>query len=145
MVESDCPKSWIKNVQIVDIWAKKQKLDLHGVNYFKMPNGDLVLNLPKIKPYVIPAPDKLGRVKCKDGSFVMMQEALDTIYKLLLSKHQDSKYIWDLSLAKRSWGKSEASDKQIELIKRRCKSFDTEGLNKLQASQILNRIMFQRI
>ncbi len=144
MYESDCPQSWIKNIEIVDIWAKKLNYDTHNVNWFKMPDGKLVLHLPELeKPYIIPAADKLGRVLCKDGSYISMQQALDTIYKRLMNKHLDSKYIWDLKLAKKSWGKSEASEKQINLIKRRCKNIDTNSLTKLEASQILNRVMYR--
>jgi len=142
--ESDCPESWIKNIEIVDLWAKKQKYNLHGVNWFKMPDGMLTLSLPELtKPYTIPAPDELGRVICKDGTYVTMQQALDVMYKRLSEKHPDSQYIWDLKKAKHSWGNKQASEKQINLIKRRCRNIDTENLNKLQASQILNRILYR--
>lgn len=143
VAESDCPQSWIKNVEIVDLWAKRQSYDTHGVNWFKMPDGSLILPLPELsKPYVIPCADKLGRVPCKDGTFVSMQQALDTVYKRLMDKHTDSKYIWDLKLAKR-WGREEASDKQKNLIKRRCKGIDVDSFTKLEASQILNRVMYK--
>ena len=50
-----------------------------------------------------------------------------------------SRYIWDLNAAKR-WGKQPASEAQLRIIQRRCKGFDTTGLTKGQASQILNRL-----
>ncbi len=40
MQKADCPESWIRNIEIVDIWAKEQDYKLHNVNWFKMPNGD---------------------------------------------------------------------------------------------------------
>lgn len=38
-------------------------------------------------------------------------------------------------------GKKPASEKQLQLVNRICKGFDTEGLTKLEASQILNRLL----
>ena len=35
---SDCPESWVKNVEIVDLWARGQQYNTHDVNYFKMPD-----------------------------------------------------------------------------------------------------------
>lgn len=53
-----------------------------------------------------------------------------------------SKLSMDLSKVKR-WGAAPASEQQINAIKRRCKKYevDCEKLTKLQASQILNRIL----
>lgn len=136
---SDCPESWIRNVQIVDLWAQEQKYNLHGVNYFKMPDGTLVCSLPGQQKLIIPCPDELGRVQLENKK-VPYQTALDQVYKKLTEDYSEFKYIWDIDSAKR-WGKAPASDKQINLIKRRCKDFDCENLTKLEASQILNRIM----
>lgn len=135
---ADCPDSWINNVEIVNIWAKKQEYNTHGVNYFKMPSGDLVCQLRKNK-IVIPAQDELGMVPQKDGTKITMQKALDMAFIHLSQNFADQKYIWDLRLAK-IWGKEPASDKQIKQIQRRLKRFDCNELTKLQASQILNRL-----
>ena len=43
----------------------------------------------------------------------------------------------------KKWGKYPASEKQIESIKRFMKDFDTENLNKMQATQILNRLFYR--
>lgn len=69
-----------------------------------------------------------------------MQAALDRAYQKLCREHDDSRYIWDLEQA-RYWGKKPASEKQLALIQRKLKGFDTTELTKLEASQILNRIM----
>ncbi len=123
---SDCPQSWVKNYIYVDIWAKEMGYNTHHINFFKMPNGDLVL---KLKDYSIKI----------DGDTLKMQDALDNCYKVLCEKFKEQAHIWDLRIVKK-WGKYPASDKQLELIKR--KKITIEGyINKMEASQILNRVM----
>ena len=75
----------------------------------------------------------------KFGKQMPMQEALDEAYRTLRDGHEGSRYIWDLNAAKR-WGNQPASEAQLRSIQRRCKNFDTTGLTKGQASQILNRL-----
>lgn len=135
---SDCPESWIKNVQIVDLWAKGMSYNLHDVNWFKMPNGTLVCSLPNRRNITIPCPDQLGRVVyC--GQSVPYQAALDKAYRELCDFHAEDRKIWDLNMVK-AWGKNPATENQLKIIQRRFKGFDTTGLNRLQASQILNRV-----
>lgn len=43
----------------------------------------------------------------------------------------------------KKWGRVPASEKQIASIKRFMKDFDTENLNKMQATQILNRLFYR--
>lgn len=131
---SDCPESWVKNVEIVQLWGKEQKYQLHDINFFKMPDGSLVVSLLNNKKLEIPCPDSLGNVYG-----IPMQEALDTIYTKLENEYSEQRYIWDLKIAKR-WGKQPATENQLKIIRRRCKGFDVEGLTKGQASQILNRL-----
>lgn len=135
---SDVPESWIRNVEIVNLWAEEQKYNTHDVNYFKMPDGSLVVNLPEKTRLSIPCPDALG-MTVMAGERVPMQAALDKMYLTLESHCGDSKPIWDLNAAKR-WGRSPATESQMKIIRRRCKGFNTDGLTKFQASQILNRL-----
>lgn len=135
---SDTPENWIRNVEIVDLWAQEQKYQTHDVNWFKMPDGALVCSLPNRKKLTIPCPDALGMVEFL-GQRMPMQEALDEAYRILREEHEGARYIWDLNAAKR-WGKQPASERQLNSIRRRCKGFDTTGLTKWQASQILNRL-----
>ncbi len=138
VIASDCPESWIRNVQVVDLWAKGMSYNLHNVNYFKMPDGSLVCSLPDSKPIVIPCPDQLGRVRI--GNLEMpYQAALDKVYKDLCDLYPEARKIWDLNQAK-EWGKKDATESQLKIINRRFKNFDTTGLTRLQASQILNRV-----
>ena len=131
---SDCPESWIRNVQVVDLWAKEQSYQLHDVNWFRMPDGSMVVSLLNRKKIVIPCPDALGRV-----NGIPMQEALDAAYRRLMTAYPDQQYLWDLNAVKR-WGSQPASEGQLKVIQRRCRGFDTTGLTKGQASQILNRL-----
>lgn len=138
--KSDCPESWIKNVEYVDIWAKKQSYNLHNVNWFQMPNGDLVLNL-KNKRLVIPTQNELGNTFLKNKEY-KMQEALDIAYKYLIDNYAEQKYLWDVSTVKK-WGRTPASEKQKMMIKRIFKSFDTSEISKMEAMQILNRAFYK--
>lgn len=138
--KSDCPASWIRNVEIVNLWAKEQEYNTHGVNYFKMPNGDMVVSIPK-KKIRIPAQDELGKTTI-GGQKMSMQRALDKVFLYLQEEYPQYEYIWNVENMKK-WGKYPASEKQIENIKRFMKDFDTENLNKMQATQILNRLFYR--
>lgn len=138
--KSDCPASWIRNVEIVNLWAKEQEYNTHGVNYFKMPNGDMVVSIPK-KKIRIPAQDELGKTTI-GGQKMSMQRALDKVFLYLQEEYPQYEYIWNVENMKK-WGKYPASEKQIESIKRFMKDFDTDNLNKMQATQILNRLFYR--
>lgn len=135
---SDQPESWIRNVEIVDLWAKEQSYQTHDVNWFKLPDGSMSCSLLEGKRLTIPCPDALGNVMLSDGP-TSMQEALDRAYTVLCDQYEDQRYIWDLNVVKR-WGKGEASEGQLRLIRRQCPGFDCDGLTKGQASQIINRL-----
>lgn len=135
---ADCPESWIRNVEIVDLWAKAQKYQTHDVNWFKLPDGCMVCSLPEGRRITIPCPDTLGMVEL-NGLRVPMQEALDRAYTVLQERYADCRKLWDLTAVKR-WGGGEATEGQLRLIRRQCKNFDCTGLTKGQASQIINRL-----
>ena len=104
-----------------------------------MPGGELVCKLKGAK-VVIPAQDELGRT-IFNGERMEMQKALDSAYLLLREKHINQQPLWDLSIAKR-WGRKPASEKQKQLISRKGVRVDLENLTCLQASQILNRVLY---
>lgn len=131
---SDCPESWVRNVEVVQLWAKEQSYQTHNVNWFKMPDGSMVCSLLDRKKITIQCPDALGMV-----NGVPMQEMLDKAYRLLRDQYGDQRYLWDLETVRR-WGKQPATESQLKIIQRRCRGFDTDGLTKGQASQILNRL-----
>ena len=137
---ADCPSSWIRNVEIVNLWAKEQSYNTHGVNYFKMPNGNMVVSLPRRK-IVIPAQDELGKTTI-GGKKMSMQKAFDEVYTFLKENCPDQEYIWNVEMMKK-WGKVPASEKQITMINRFMKDFNTENLTKMQATQILNRLFYR--
>ena len=134
---SDIPESWIRNVELVKLFAKKNKYQTHDVNYFKMPDGSLHILGYKIDPI-----NKLGNTNIYSSSGATKQNitgqaAFDIIHNALVKHHQEKKYIWNLTIVK-AWGKYSASDKQMIQINRRFP--DLKDLTKLQASNILNRI-----
>jgi len=135
---ADCPESWIKNVSVVNLWAKEQKYNTHDINFFRMPDSSLVCSLPN-KTIVIPAQDELGRTVFS-GQIMATQQAIDAAYRELMEQHSDSAYIWDLNRTK-CWGRQPASEKQLAIIRKRCKSFDSSSISKFEASQILNRLL----
>ena len=134
---SDTPESWIENTEIVSLWAKEQKYNTHGVNWFKMPDGRMVLSL-KGQKVTIPCQDDLGRVRFADRE-MGMQAALDLCFKTLRERYADQEYLWNLDIVNR-WGRAPASDKQKAAVARRCKGVDVATLSKKDASLILNRI-----
>lgn len=144
ILASDCPESWIKNVKIVELFAKERGYRTHNVNYFKMPDGSMIVKLPDRKWFKVYPIDKIGNtsILCNDGRKklnIKAQEAFDIIYKTLTKECIDHQYIWDIGIAKR-WGSKDASDKQKDLIRRKLPQYDTTKLTKMEASCILNRI-----
>lgn len=140
--KSDVPESWIRNVELVDLWARKQKYQTHDIFYFKMTNGDLLLDFKhndKQIRLLLLAQDELGYTKL-NGSRIPMQEALDRVYKTLHKKYRDSRQLWDLSIVKR-WGSYQATNKQKQLISKM--GIDTSYLTKLEAAQILKRKFYR--
>lgn len=136
--ESDVPESWIKNMELVNIWAKEQSYDTKDVNWFRLPNGDFICRLPAEKPIVIKAPNELGKTVF-EGQTMDMQKAFDRAYEILKTNHSDSQQIWNLSKA-RVWGSQPATIKQKQYIKQVCPDFKKSRLTRLEASQILNRV-----
>lgn len=139
---SDCPESWIRNVEIVDLWAKEHKYQTHNVNWFQMPDGELVCSLPDQMRLRIPPVDPLGNVQM-NGMDVPLQEALDRAYLVLTEQFGDCRYLWDLKEVKR-WGKAPASEKQMKIIGRAFPDMESDELTKMQASMILNRLFAGR-
>ena len=137
---ADCPESWIRNIEIVNLWAKEQQYETHNVNWFKMPNGDMVLQL-KNRRLIIPCPNELGETTLNNQK-VKLQEAFDKAYEHLIENYSEQRYLWDIAIVKK-WGKSQATEKQKNMISRMYRNFDTSELTKSEASQILNRLFYK--
>lgn len=135
---SDNIHNWIMNSKIVDIWAREQQYNIHNMNLFKMPNGDFVCQLPDKIKFKIPAQDELGYTNLF-GEKVPMQQAFDRLFIKLRDEYSEQQYVWDLNKTK-GWGRYPATEKQMNIIKKRLKGQDVGELTKFQASQILNRI-----
>lgn len=130
----DTPASWVKNVEIVELFARKNKYDLHGINFFRMPDGRMVLSKPKL---ILPPEDSLGRIMWL-GKPEPAQKVFDEVYRGLMIKYKEIRPLWDVNIAKR-WGSAPASDKQKAVIAKRFPEVDISNITKLQAGQILTR------
>lgn len=97
-----------------------------------------MVSLKDRQTLTIPCPDALGMVETAGGR-IPMQKALDQAYRLLRDRYEDSRYLWDLDTVRR-WGRAPATQKQLEIIQKRCRGFDVTGLTKGEASQIMNRL-----
>ena len=73
---------------------------MHGVNYFRLPDGSLVLGEPKLK---IPAEDSLGRIMW-EGRPEPAQKVFDAVYENLQKNYSDKRPLCDLNLT-RIWGR----------------------------------------
>jgi type I site-specific restriction endonuclease len=137
--EINSPIGWIRNIKTVSLWAKKERFDLHGVNYFREPNGDLVLRLPKSPEIRIPAPTVLGKTFRNNGEIIEMQTALDRVYQWLCNNAMESKTLWNLAAVKR-WGKEPASEKQLGLLNRMKVNWKeaVSEISKLDAACMIN-------
>ena len=130
----DTPEAWIKNVKLINLWARRNNYDLHGVNFFKMPDGSFILNTPRI---IIPAEDHLGRVIWK-GKIEPTQKVFDEVFHNLAHDYSDIRALWDLNIMKR-WGDDPATEKQKAYIKRYFPNLDTRDMTKFDAGQIITR------
>lgn len=54
----DTPEVWIKNIQRVELWAKKNNYNTHGINFFKMVDGSMI-----VQDIHLPPEDSLGRIE----------------------------------------------------------------------------------
>ncbi len=132
----DTPEAWIRNVERVDLWSRKNNYDMHGVNYFRITDGSLILSEPKLK---LPPEDSLGRIMW-EGRLEPAQKVFDAVYEFLRTKYAEKRPLWDLNLT-RSWGDKPATEKQKVLVHKYLPDYDMSKLTKFEAAQILTRCM----
>ena len=130
----DTPQAWITNVRRVELWAKKNNYNLHGVNFFKMSDGSMILSNPRM---VIPPEDSLGRIMWHDR-LEPAQKVFDEVYEDLRTNHTETRPLWDLNLSKH-WGNVPATEKQKAIIQRSYPSLDVSNITKFEAGQVLTR------
>ena len=129
----DTPEVWIKNVQRVELWARKNNYNTHGINFFRMADGSMV-----VQDIHLPPEDSLGRIDWL-GRKEPAQKVFDAVYELLQKDYSDERRLWDLNLTK-YWGSQPASEKQKAIITKKVKGFDVSNLTKFEAGQVLTRI-----
>lgn len=138
----DTPGQWIKNVKTFDLWARKRKHKTHGVNYFKHADGRMNVSLPNDRWLEISCPDSLSRAKITahngyESELMHVQQCFDKVYQQLNSS-ADCVPIWNIKVAKRTWGKKPWSEKQKYMIKGVYR--EAPPLTKLEASQVIQRM-----
>jgi hypothetical protein len=147
LIESrmDTPETWIRNVKVVDLFAKKNGLDMRGINFFRHASGELAVYLGGRRWIKITAPDLRGQAvvytsKGKAWPGAPVQDCINTVHGLLATYAKDQSPLWSLNSFKR-WGSAPASDKQKALCERFLKGsgVDAATLTKGEASMILNR------
>lgn len=134
----DIPENWKINYKLVNLWAKKKNYQLHGVNWYKHPDGHLTLQI-RDKLIVTSPIDEAGNLEFKNKTYEA-QNFFDRTLNTLNKKFKQDRYIWDLNVMK-NWGYDPASQNQKNLIKRKLPDYKLDPkMNKLQANQILNKI-----
>lgn len=148
---SDCPASWIKSVEYVELWAKENEYNLHSIKWNQLPDGTLTLSIPKNekigrpyrKEFRLSAPDELGFTYI-NGTKMKLQVALDMVYNILMNNYRDCEKLWNTQRAISTWGNAKATDKQKAMIKRsdeNLSGIDFSHLTKFEASLIIDRII----
>lgn len=151
----DTPRTWIRNVQIVRMFAKRRGYRLHDVRWFKHGDGRLTLELPRGRWMEISRPDLRGRAILRTyagkgrpvaSERMQMQKCLDWAFEVLRDRAGDERQLWSLS-AWQKWGGAPATEKQRALISRFFRGADPNGfsesgsLTKGEAALILDRVL----
>jgi hypothetical protein len=140
---TDVPECWIKNVSIVNIFAKKNKINLYDINFVKLANGEMCVYLPKGAYIKISCLDQMGKcyiyTRKKIYESMSLQECIFNVRQILDKYAEESKPLWCLSIFKR-WGNQNASDSQLRIIRNKYPEMTKANLTKGEASLILNRI-----
>lgn len=143
LIASDTPLSWIKSSYVVDLWGNKNGYNTRDINFTLLPTGELTVSLLDGERITIPAPDPLGKVLCKDGRKMPMQQAIDRVYAFLINRYPEQRYLWDLREVKK-WGQAPATESQLKYVRRVLKDKTPDNLTKGEAGQFLNRLFAQK-
>lgn len=144
------PESWIGSMKVVELFSKRISVKTHKVAYILTADMRYVLDISCVR-IEISAPDNLGNSSYLDSvgnSFTATtQECLDYAYQYLCKKCATNRSLWDLNIAKNTWGKYPVSEKQLKYIMQLCKAKGVElpfsvrrDLTKFTASQIIERL-----
>ncbi len=146
---SEIPDTFIKKEKEVDIMNMEKSCDMHGVNWYKTPNGEQVVSLRDIT-FIIDVPDEDGNVKLiKNATPAQSRKPLQFVYdyvrKYLEDNHEEDCNLWDK--AKFKDGHSiPISERQIDLIydiEPQC-TVDLLSLTAKDATQYISYLMVKR-
>jgi len=146
--KSDNPKTWIKNIEKIDLFSKKNNYNLFDVNYFKHPDGSMIVSLANNEWIGISTINQLGKSTIissgkKKYALNDTQENFNEIFKLLKKHRLKQRPLWSTSSIKR-WGKALAEQKQkgyaFGLLKKHGYTYNLKGISKKDCSCIINRL-----
>lgn len=144
---ADVPETWIRSIKEIDIWAKKAKVNTHNINLRKRGDGSMVIGLPNNVYYEIPPVDLLGNVTFDNGKTVKAQEAIDMLFKHLMTYHKGEMAIWSKKGSKR-WGNKPMTQAQ-ERVVTHLRGIDLSGvevkkLSAMEASVIIGETKLRK-
>lgn len=155
----DKPENWALSATSVRKWADVTGYDLHNVCWLILPDGAFECSLMDQQKGLnvklrIPGPDTLGKVSVsfdevnKKGVVcgqttvrLPLQIALDKAREYLDAHFGNSKILWDTTFIEKYWGAAPATERQIQVIRRRMPDLAKESLTKQQASAIIQRLV----
>jgi hypothetical protein len=145
----DTPKAWIRNREVVNLFAKRNHLNLYGLAFVKNPDGSMVISLPKNKWIGMSPINHLKQARLigsKGKNYPLMdpQDVIDNIVRILNMHAKDSEVLYYIKKSY-SWGKKPATEKQKQYIRRLLRStrygdFNVERLNRIEAATVITRL-----
>ena len=160
----DTPSTWIKGVELVNIFEQELNVDTYKLNCSILPDDSLKIPLGNNRFIYIRTPDALNKtyaeeiIKTSDGIMSKqvtkiedLQKTLENVYNYLRLYHRDSRSLWDIKLIERSWGKQKASKRQLDYIrllsyqaKVDVSEVDMGKLTKQQAMYLIDHVQQKR-
>lgn len=163
--EMDNVHSWVRGIHNVELWAKEENYDTHGVAYVKRYNGSMFVmcrDKSKGTAWIIEQPDALGNTEMRryrvmwkklepmDVREMPMQKALDAVRRELERNYRDEEKIWDTGLIIR-WPRKPITEKQLNYIRSLYRGLygkepdekEMKSMTTVQGSQVINRLVFE--
>ena len=157
--QSDNPATWKLSVQTIYLFAQNHGVDIHNVKWTKMCDGHLVYQFTDGNRIGIQKVNELGRTKVmyylydeetrkfkySESEEMFLQYALDEAWRFFHKNYSEEQKLWDMNYYYK-WSQGEASEKQIEVIKKSISDgewaeINENGLSKGEASLIIDRIV----
>jgi superfamily II DNA or RNA helicase len=141
------PKTFIKNRKIVDLFRQRHKLKLYGLEWIKLPDGELLLGIPDNGWVGITPINKMKKCniitskgwKSKEMS---PQEAIDTIIVFINNRFKD-KLVMMKRASINKWGKDPGTQAQKGFAYS-LRPGDYSRYDKAEMAIIINRLKMEK-